>query len=127
MCVIFLMIREHHIMNPEASKTREGRKMKGVTFTVTVPAAVKKKGKLWISLCPCLDVTSQGNTATEARKNLKEAVQLFLVSCYERGVLDEALKQCGFKARSTLGPDKMQRGETITVPLYMSAACAALR
>jgi len=67
--------------------------MEPMTFKVTLPATLKQKGKIWISSCPCLDVVSQGTTQQKAKKNLEEAIQLFLVSCYERGVLDEAFKQ----------------------------------
>lgn len=95
--------------------------MNQVTFKVTLPATLKQKNKVWISSCPCIDVVSQGATQAEAKKNLEEAIQLFLISCYERGVLDDALKQCGFKFASVQAPGKKQQGETITVPLHMLA------
>jgi predicted RNase H-like HicB family nuclease len=41
-------------------------------------AIVEKEGNLYVSLCPELDVTSQGKTIEEATANLKEAVELFL-------------------------------------------------
>jgi predicted RNase H-like HicB family nuclease len=40
-------------------------------------AIVHKEGKWFVSLCPELDIASQGKTADEARKNLQEAVELF--------------------------------------------------
>ena len=43
-------------------------------------ALVQKEGKLWVALCPELDVASQGNSVEEARANLREAVELFLES-----------------------------------------------
>jgi len=39
---------------------------------------VEKEGDGYVSLCPELDVASQGNTVEEATANLKEAVELFL-------------------------------------------------
>ncbi len=39
---------------------------------------VKKDGEGWCSLCPELDVASQGDTIEEAKANLREAVELFL-------------------------------------------------
>lgn len=41
-------------------------------------AIVEKEGDGYVSLCPELDVASQGTTVEEAMANLKEAVQLFL-------------------------------------------------
>ena len=40
-------------------------------------AIVKKEGDGYWSLCPELDIASQGDTAQEARDNLREAVELF--------------------------------------------------
>jgi len=37
-----------------------------------------------------------GTYREEAERNLIEATQLFIESCYERNVLDEMLKSCGF-------------------------------
>ena len=44
----------------------------------TLTAIVQKEGDLWVSLCPELDVASQGGTIEEAKQNLREAVELFL-------------------------------------------------
>ena len=49
----------------------------------------------YIAQCPALDVFSQGNTKDEAESNLKEALDLFVESCKERGVLVDVLKECG--------------------------------
>jgi len=39
---------------------------------------VEREGDGYVSLCPELDVASQGETVEEALANLKEAVELFL-------------------------------------------------
>jgi predicted RNase H-like HicB family nuclease len=66
-----------------------------VSFEVKLPADINKKDEYWVSACRPLDIYSQGTTKLEARNNLIEAIKLFLISCYERGVLDQALKECG--------------------------------
>lgn len=66
-----------------------------VVFNVKLPITIKKKAKIYISSCPPLDVTTQGNSKEEAKKNLIEALKLFLISCFERGTLDVVLKECG--------------------------------
>ena len=40
-------------------------------------AIVEREGDGYVSLCPELDVASQGNTVAEARDNLIEALTLF--------------------------------------------------
>jgi predicted RNase H-like HicB family nuclease len=39
---------------------------------------VQREGSGYVSLCPELDIASQGETVEEARRNLIEAVELFL-------------------------------------------------
>jgi predicted RNase H-like HicB family nuclease len=41
-------------------------------------AIIEREGEGYVSLCPELDVASQGDTIELARKNLQEAVELFL-------------------------------------------------
>jgi len=57
---------------------------------------VKRQGDWYIAHCPPLDITTQGRTLAKAKKNLVEASELFIVSCLERGTLDQALKELGF-------------------------------
>lgn len=57
---------------------------------------VKRKGKWYVASCPPLDLTTQGRNKEEAKRNLLEAAELFIVSCIERGTLDQALKELGF-------------------------------
>jgi predicted RNase H-like HicB family nuclease len=43
-------------------------------------AIIEREGSRFAALCPELDVASQGGTIEGARKNLQEAVELFLES-----------------------------------------------
>lgn len=40
-------------------------------------AIIEREGDGYVSLCPELDIASQGNTIEEARANLIEALELF--------------------------------------------------
>ncbi len=40
-------------------------------------AIIEREDEGYVSLCPELDIASQGNTIEEARKNLQEALELF--------------------------------------------------
>jgi len=46
--------------------------------TTVYTAIIEKERDLYAALCPELDVASPGETIEEARKNLQEAVELFL-------------------------------------------------
>jgi predicted RNase H-like HicB family nuclease len=40
-------------------------------------AIIEREGDGYVSFCPELDIASQGDTITEARDNLREALELF--------------------------------------------------
>jgi predicted RNase H-like HicB family nuclease len=40
-------------------------------------AFIEREGSGYVSLCPELDIASQGDTIEEARENLREALELF--------------------------------------------------
>ena len=43
---------------------------------------IEKEGDLYSTLCLELNVASQGETLEEARKNIREAIELFLLAFY---------------------------------------------
>jgi predicted RNase H-like HicB family nuclease len=49
-----------------------------MALTRTFTAIIEREGDGYVSICPELDVASQGITIEEARTNLVEAVELFL-------------------------------------------------
>ncbi len=51
--------------------------MKGVFMNRQLTAIIEREGKEYVSLCPELDIASQGNTIEEAKNNLQEALELF--------------------------------------------------
>ena len=46
-------------------------------MTHQLTAVIEREGDGYVSLCPELDIASQGDTIEEARANLHEAVELF--------------------------------------------------
>jgi len=94
-----------------------------IEFKITLPVKLIKKTRpnVIVSYCQPLDLYSQGNDENEAIDNIKEAISSFLISCFERGVLDAVLKECGF---SPVKPPKESVKEynelvEIPVPLYL--------
>lgn len=48
-----------------------------MTHTQPLTAIIEREGDGYVSLCPELDIASQGDTIEGARANLQEAVELF--------------------------------------------------
>lgn len=46
-------------------------------------AVIEKEENIYISLCPELDIASQGETPEEAKSNLIEAIELFFEAASE--------------------------------------------
>ena len=46
-------------------------------MTTRLTAIIQREGDGYVALCPELDVASQGLSVSEARENLREALELF--------------------------------------------------
>ena len=68
-----------------------------VSYRVRLESKVRKEGSDWLTWCLPLDVMTQASTRKKALKALEEAVQLWFESCIERGVLNDALHEAGFR------------------------------
>lgn len=89
-----------------------------LTCSLNLPAVFTREDEWVVASFPHLDVTSQGRTQDEAARNLIEAAQLFIESCFERNILDEVLKNCGFVPGHTLPRPQASDGnlQHLTVP-----------
>ena len=72
-----------------------GYKNTNIKRNAILPCTIKKRKKWFLASCTVVDMHSQGETEKEAKDNLIEALTLFFVSCFERGTLDNVLKDCG--------------------------------
>ena len=69
-------------------------------------AIIEHEGDGYVSLCPELDIASQGDTIEEARRNLQEAVELFFetaskseIQTRARGTLRSITRRSGVPRR----------------------------
>ena len=69
----------------------------------------------YVAYSPDLDVASAGPTEAEARKNLKEAINIVLEGAKEEGNLEEFLEEVGFSKEK--GRFKAPKIRTDKVPL----------
>jgi predicted RNase H-like HicB family nuclease len=92
-----------------------------ITMTIKLPIKVVKKRRWYVASCPVLDVFSQGETEKEAIDNLSEALSLFLISCLERGTLEQVLRECGFNDVSPeiVNKPTLSKKRYIDIPLSL--------
>ena len=97
-----------------------------VEFTLPVEVCEADDGGAYhVSVCPPLDVLSQGETEEAALANLAEALRLFVESCFERGTLEEVLKDCGFvPSRNNHKVAEGKRVVRVPLPLIAQAGRA---
>ncbi len=58
-------------------------------MTRQLTAIIEREGDGYVALCPELDIASQGDTVSEARRNLQEALELF----FETASADEVQRR----------------------------------
>jgi predicted RNase H-like HicB family nuclease len=75
---------------------------------------LKKENGWYIAHCPPLDITTQGRTEAEAKRNLAEASELFVVSCFERGTFEQALRELGWSV--VAGRPAARHGKHSVIP-----------
>ena len=68
-----------------------------IKFEVSLRAFVRKERPgTFVAVIPSLGVASQGTSIEDAKRSVREAVELWFESCIERGMLDQALREVGF-------------------------------
>ncbi len=83
-----------------------------------VDGLVWREGKVFVSYCPELDVSSCGDTVEAARVNLQVAVRLFLEEAEKMGTLETILQEAGFEktAQGWQAP-RLMAMEVISIPV----------
>ena len=66
-------------------------------MNVEYTVQIWREGKQYVAQASPLDVVSAGPTPEQARKALREAVHLFLMTAEENGTLEEVLIECGYE------------------------------
>ena len=90
--------------------TSRKARARGIRFT----AQVWKEGSAYVAYSPELDISSAGDSSTQARVRLREAVTLFLEEAARQGTLGEILSESGFRKQgSTYRSHRILVRETI--------------
>ncbi len=72
------------------------RKTSKIKNRINFTSQIWEEGGIFIAHSPELGVSSCGKTIEEARKNIKEAVELFIETAENMGTLNEILEEAGF-------------------------------
>jgi len=71
--------------------------MATMSLSISLPVEFTTEGDVIVASCDEIGVYSQGCTGEEAKRNIVEAINLFLITCFEMGTLSDVLKDCGFR------------------------------
>jgi len=63
---------------------------------IIATAEIWKEGEMFTAYCPELDVASCGHTAEEAKKNLREVIEIQLEETAKLGTLKDFLAEAGY-------------------------------
>ena len=63
-------------------------------MTRQLTAIIAREGDGYVALCPELDIASQGDSISEARDNLKEALELFFEVARTRKLNAACVEKC---------------------------------
>jgi predicted RNase H-like HicB family nuclease len=67
---------------------------------IIVSEHIWKEGEMYTSFCPELDVASCGHTVDEAKKNLREALEIYVEETSKMGTLNDLLEEAGYDPSS---------------------------
>jgi len=88
---------------------------------IIVSEQIWKEGGMYTSYCPELDVASCGRTVDEAKKNLREALEIFIEETSKMGTLKDLLEEAGYdlssKEETLVKRKELIEFESIKVPL----------
>jgi len=89
---------------------------------IIISEQIWKEGGMYTAYCPELDVGSCGKTVSEARKNLHDALEIFIEETARMGTLEEILGEAGYNPTSS-SEILVKRREMIefdTIPLVIN-------
>lgn len=59
-----------------------------------MPVQYFKEGDMFVAFAPSLDLSTCGETLSQAKKNFSKALELFYQECIKHGTLHAALSSC---------------------------------
>jgi predicted RNase H-like HicB family nuclease len=91
-----------------------------IRMKINIPFIIKKDNGWYVASCSILDVHSQGKTIKKAKENLNDALSLFLISCFERGTLNDVLKDAGFSPLHSGTTKKIDKSKFLDIDIPLN-------
>lgn len=70
-----------------------------IVMTGQLTAIIEREGDGYVALCPELEIASQGDSVSEARENLKEALELFFEVAPDSEIARRTMAASNFTVR----------------------------
>lgn len=89
-------------------------------FNVSLPVNILREGDKFVAYTPALELSTEGNTFEEAKKNFEEAVLIFFEEITQERKTEDALSNLGWmRVNTKFVPPTMvsAQSETFSVPL----------
>jgi len=89
-------------------------------FNVSLPVNILREGSKFIAYTPALELSTEGNTFEEAKKNFEEAVLIFFEEITQEKKTEDALSSLGWvRVNAKFVPPTMvsTQNETFSIPL----------
>lgn len=64
---------------------------------VKLPVSFLKEGNKFIAYTPALDISTCGDTFSQAKKRFEQLVRIFLKETIKMGTLEDVLRDCGWR------------------------------
>jgi predicted RNase H-like HicB family nuclease len=87
---------------------------------IILTVVVKQEQRGYSVVCPELNVASQGETFEESISNIKEALELYIESAEELGIMDDVLDQLGISKEDFKKGKIIPKVVTANVPVEIT-------
>ena len=82
-----------------------------------------KEGDQYVAYIPALDLSTSGHTLKQAQKMAKEITDIFFDECIKKGVLEEVLRDLGWRKTTTSKggwiPPQLVSQESMNIHLHL--------
>ena len=87
---------------------------------ILITVVVKEEEKGYSVICHELNVASQGETFEESISNIKEAIELYVESAEQLGIVDDVLEQLGVSKEDFKKGKLISKVVTANVPIEIT-------
>lgn len=84
-------------------------------FRLTAHYRRDDETRAYVMYCPTLDIYTAAPTRSECKATMRSAAILFIRTCYNRGMLDQVLRQRGLQRSASSAPHSPLKGDYIAI------------